>query len=146
MEPKYSFDHSWGKFLLKKHYLMDEAAIERKWREKESWPKIRLTPIDKMGASVAYRASIKRTGFWVGIGRECSWCDGLLLKLCWISLMKEKGHNIPKKTGAGMTVEIVQGIYGVSLCQVLFPAALCIELELDGELEVFFLKVDLVPI
>jgi hypothetical protein len=63
MEPKYSFDHSWGKFLLKKHYLMDEAAIERKWREKESWPKIRLTPIDKMGASVAYRASIKRTGF-----------------------------------------------------------------------------------
>jgi hypothetical protein len=60
--------------------------------------------------------------------------------------MKEKGHNIPKKTGAGMTVEIVQGIYGVSLCQVLFPAALCIELELDGELEVFFLKVDLVPI
>jgi hypothetical protein len=63
MEPKYSFDHSWGKFLLKRHYLMNDAAIERKWREKESWPKIRLTPIDKMGATVAYRASIKRTGF-----------------------------------------------------------------------------------
>jgi hypothetical protein len=69
-----------------------------------------------------------------------------MLKLCRIPLMKEKGHDIPKKTGAGMTMEIIRKIYGVLLSQVLFPAALCIELELEGELEVFFLKVDLVPI
>jgi hypothetical protein len=63
MAPKYSFDHSWGKFLLKKHYLNDDAEVERKWHEKESWPKIRLTAVDRMGASVAYRVSSKRNGF-----------------------------------------------------------------------------------
>lgn len=60
MAPKYAFNHSWGKFLLKRHYVKDEGEIERRWREKETWPRIRLT-IDNMGAVVAYRA--KRKGF-----------------------------------------------------------------------------------
>jgi hypothetical protein len=60
MSPKYSFDHSWGRFKLKRHYIKDEAEIERRWKEKESWPRIRLV-MDGMGATVAYRA--KRKGF-----------------------------------------------------------------------------------
>jgi len=53
MAPKYSFDHSWGKFLLKKYYLNDEKEIERLWKRKESWKRIRLV-VDKFGAAVAY--------------------------------------------------------------------------------------------
>jgi hypothetical protein len=60
MAPKYTFDHSWGKFKLKRHYVKDEADIERRWKEKESWPRIRLS-MDGMGAIIAYRA--KRRGF-----------------------------------------------------------------------------------
>jgi hypothetical protein len=60
MAPKYSFDHSWGRFKLKRHYIKDESEIERRWKEKESWPRIRLA-MDGMGAVVAYRA--KRKGF-----------------------------------------------------------------------------------
>lgn len=60
MAPKYSFDHSWGKFLPKRYYLHDEAEIERRWRQKESWMRIRLIA-DKNGAAVAYEK--KRHGF-----------------------------------------------------------------------------------
>ncbi len=60
MLPKYSFDHSWGKFLLKRHWRMDEDVVDRKWREKEGWRRIRLVP-DKLGAVVAYEGS--RGGF-----------------------------------------------------------------------------------
>ncbi|KAH9215543.1 hypothetical protein DL95DRAFT_523218 [Leptodontidium sp. 2 PMI_412] len=62
MAPKYSFNHSWGKFLLKRHYIDDEAEVERKWKEKERWKKIRLST-DKMGASIAYQSRSKRRGF-----------------------------------------------------------------------------------
>jgi hypothetical protein len=60
MAPKYTFDHSWGIFRLKRHYIKNEADIERRWREKESWPRIRIFR-DGMGAIVAFRA--KRMGF-----------------------------------------------------------------------------------
>ncbi|KUJ18687.1 uncharacterized protein LY89DRAFT_683592 [Mollisia scopiformis] len=60
MAPKYSFDHAWGKFLLKKHYLSDEKEIERQWKKKESWRRIRIV-VDKFGAAVAYEST--RKGF-----------------------------------------------------------------------------------
>ncbi|KAE8442824.1 hypothetical protein EG329_002796 [Mollisiaceae sp. DMI_Dod_QoI] len=60
MAPMYAFDHSWGKFLRKKHYLNNEAIIERRWGEKESWIRIKLV-VDKYGAAVAYESS--RGGF-----------------------------------------------------------------------------------
>ena len=60
MAPKYSFDHSWGKYKLKRYHVKDELEIERRWKEKETWPRIRLI-MDGMGAVVAYRA--KRRGF-----------------------------------------------------------------------------------
>ena len=60
MAPKYSFDHSWGKYRLKRHYVKDEAEVERRWKEKETWQRIRLV-MDDNGAVVAYRA--KRRGF-----------------------------------------------------------------------------------
>jgi len=60
MAPKYTFDHSWGKFLPKRQFVKNEDEIDRKWREKEAWPKIRLQ-MDKMGATVAYKS--KRKGF-----------------------------------------------------------------------------------
>ncbi|KAH7364770.1 hypothetical protein BKA65DRAFT_546637 [Rhexocercosporidium sp. MPI-PUGE-AT-0058] len=62
MAPKYSFNHSWGKFLLKRHYNNDEAEVERRWKEKEQWKKIRLS-MDSMGYSVAYESRSKRRGF-----------------------------------------------------------------------------------
>jgi hypothetical protein len=58
MAPKYSFDHSWGKFLLKRHWLMDEDAVDIKWREKERWKRIKLIP-DKIGAVIAYESQTR---------------------------------------------------------------------------------------
>lgn len=60
MAPKYAFDHSWGRYKLKRHSVNDEADIERKWKEKESRPRICLM-MDGMGATVPFRA--KRKGF-----------------------------------------------------------------------------------
>ncbi|CZR50354.1 uncharacterized protein PAC_00226 [Phialocephala subalpina] len=60
MAPKYSFDHSWGKFLPKRYYLNDEVEVERRWRQKESWRRIR-TIADKNGAAIAYERT--RHGF-----------------------------------------------------------------------------------
>ncbi|KAH7419663.1 hypothetical protein BKA64DRAFT_716108 [Cadophora sp. MPI-SDFR-AT-0126] len=62
MAPKYSFDHSWGKFLLKKSFLRNEDAIEMQWKRKESWRYIRLAE-DKAGAIVAYESDSKRRGY-----------------------------------------------------------------------------------
>lgn len=58
MAPKYAFDHSWGKFCLKRWYVNNEKEIEAKWREKESWTMIRVTR-DNMGAMVAYKGHSK---------------------------------------------------------------------------------------
>ncbi|KAL2060262.1 hypothetical protein VTL71DRAFT_9657 [Oculimacula yallundae] len=57
MAPKYAFSHSWGKFLLKRAYKDDSAEIERKWKQKESWKKIRVLP-DTAGAQVAYESEV----------------------------------------------------------------------------------------
>lgn len=62
MAPKYSFDHSWGKFVPKKIFLRNEEEIERQWSRKESWNNIRLA-IDNVGATIAYESSSKRKGF-----------------------------------------------------------------------------------
>ncbi|PVH69985.1 hypothetical protein DL98DRAFT_661385 [Cadophora sp. DSE1049] len=62
MAPKYSFDHSWGKFLLKKSFMRNEDAIETQWRRKESWNNIRLA-VDNAGAVVAYESDSKRRGY-----------------------------------------------------------------------------------
>lgn len=60
MAPKYSFNHAWGIFLPKKHYLNDEKEVERMWRRKESWKRICLVR-DRYGAAVAYET--KQKGF-----------------------------------------------------------------------------------
>lgn len=55
MAPKYSFDHSWGIFRLHRYWRHDEDAVDKKWREKESWKRIKLVR-DKIGAVVAYES------------------------------------------------------------------------------------------
>lgn len=55
MAPKYSFDHSWGKFLLKRYGRKDED-IDNKWREKEGWTRIGLQR-DRLGACIAYKCA-----------------------------------------------------------------------------------------
>ncbi|KAG4432923.1 hypothetical protein IFR05_011594 [Cadophora sp. M221] len=62
MAPKYSFNHAWGKFLLKRHYISDEAEVDRKWKEKERWKKIKLS-MDTMGAIIAYECKKTRRGY-----------------------------------------------------------------------------------
>lgn len=55
MAPKYSFDHSWGIFRLHRQWRHDEDAVDKKWREKEGWKRIKLVR-DKIGAVVAYES------------------------------------------------------------------------------------------
>lgn len=55
MAPKYSFDHSWGVFLLTREWRRDEEVVEKRWREKEGWRRIKLIK-DKIGAVVAYES------------------------------------------------------------------------------------------
>lgn len=63
MEPMYVFDHSWGKFLTRRRYRdRGEREVERRWREKEGWRKIRLA-MDREGACVAYESRSRRRGF-----------------------------------------------------------------------------------
>jgi hypothetical protein len=52
MLPKYTFDHSWGKFLRRKYYV-DPREVEAKWKRKERFDRIRLQ-VDRYGAAVAY--------------------------------------------------------------------------------------------
>jgi hypothetical protein len=58
MKPKYTFDHSWGKFLQKKHYKDDPEEVERRWKEKETWPRIRIVA-DKGGALIAFKSNTR---------------------------------------------------------------------------------------
>lgn len=60
MAPKYSFDHSWGVFLLAKEWKgrRGKREVEEKWREKEGWNRIALVR-DKIGAVVAYESQTR---------------------------------------------------------------------------------------
>ncbi|CZT11241.1 uncharacterized protein RAG0_15438 [Rhynchosporium agropyri] len=62
MAPKYTFNHAWGKFLLKKAYINNAAEVERKWKMKANWRWIRLS-VDAMGACVAYEGRTLLVGF-----------------------------------------------------------------------------------